>query len=152
MQRTKKKRLAAMKLDLAAKEIMQKRGDKIIERDFSKLVISELDTLLRWHSALSSKMTKEAKVLKLKGIFRDGHMQPVVEEWGSDDENKLKEYIEAEVTLADTALGRQRDMMKQQIFSAGVALSHKDFNHLLEIRKRKSDEMGGDNDDESNSH
>ena len=79
-------------------------------------------------------------------------MQPVVEEWDSDDEDKLEEYMEAEVTLADTALGRQRDMMKQQIFSAGVALSHEDFNHLLEIRKRKSDEMGGDNDDESNSH
>jgi hypothetical protein len=34
-------------------------------------------------------------------------------------------------------------------FSAGAALLDKDFNHLLEIRKRKSDEMGGGGDNES---
>ena len=135
-----------MKVDLAAKEIMQKRSELILQRDFSKIAISELDTLLRWHCALSSKMTKEEKVSKLKGIFQDGHVQPVVEEWTSGDENKLKEYMEAEVTLADTALGRQREMMKQQLFSAGAALSEEDFNHLLEIRKRKSDEMEGSGD------
>ena len=46
-------------------------------------------------------------------------MQPVVEEWTLDDENKLKEYMEAELALADTALGRQQAMMKQQIFQQG---------------------------------
>ena len=91
-QKTKKKRLAAMKVDLAAKEVLQKRGDAINELEFDKLAIGELDTLLRWHGALSSKMTKEGKVLKLKGIFEGGHVQPVVEEWSLDDENKLKEY------------------------------------------------------------
>jgi hypothetical protein len=39
--------------------------------------------------------------------------------------------------------------MRQQIFSAGAALSEEDFNHLLEIRRRKSDEMGGSSDNES---
>ena len=65
-----------------------------------------------------------------------------------DDNNDSN--MEAEVTLADTALGRQQDMMRQQIFSAGAALSEEDFNHLLEIRKRKSDEMGGGGNNESN--
>ena len=46
MQKTKKKLLAAMKVDLAAKEIMQKRGDQILQRDFGKLAIWELDTLI----------------------------------------------------------------------------------------------------------
>ena len=71
-------------------------------------------------------MTKEEKELKLKGIFQDCHMQPVAK-WTSDNKDKLKEYMEAEVTLADMALGRQQDMMKQQIVSAGVALSKEDL-------------------------
>ena len=59
--------------------------------------------------------------------------------WDDIDDSNM----EAEVTLADIAHGQQQDMMKQQIFSAGAALSGEDFNHSLEIRKRKSDEMGG---------
>ena len=149
-QKTKKKRLAAMKVDLAAKEVIQKRGDAINQHEFGKLAIGELDILLRWHGALASKMTKEGKVLKLKGIFAGGHVQPVVEEWTTDDENKLKEYLEAEVTLGDTALGRQREMLEQQTYAIGLAMSDEKFNHLAELRKRKLDEVGGGDDDEGN--
>ncbi len=43
-----------------------------------------------------------------------------------------------EVTLMDTALGRQQArMMKQLIFSAGVSLLDKDFNHLVELLWRR---------------
>ncbi len=93
-------------------------------------------------------MTKEEKVLKLKGIFEDGHVLPVVEEWTTDDENKLKEYLEAEVTLGDTALGRQREMLERQTYAIGLAMSEDKFNHLVELRKRKLDEVGGGDDDE----
>jgi hypothetical protein len=149
-QKTKKKRLAAMKVDLVAKEVIQKRGDAINQLEFGKLAIGELDTLLRWHGALATKMTKEEKVLKLKGIFAGGHVQPVVEEWTTDDENKLKEYLEAEVTLGDTALGRQQEMLEQQTFAIGLGMSDDKFNRLVELRKRKLDEVGGGDDNEGN--
>ena len=139
-----------MKVDLVAKEVIQKRGDAINQLEFGKLAIGELDTLLRWHGALASKMTKEGKVLKLKGIFEGGHVPPVVEEWTTDDENKLKEYLEAEVTLGDTALCRQREMLEQQTYAIGIAMSEDKFNHLVELRKRKLDEMRGGDDNEGN--
>jgi hypothetical protein len=94
-------------------------------------------------------MTKEGKVLKLRGIFEGGHMPPVVEEWTTVYENKLKEYLEAEVTLGDTALGRQREMLEQQTYAIGIASEDK-FNHLVELRKRKLDEMRGGDDNKGN--
>ncbi len=96
-------------------------------------------------------MTKEGKALKLKGIFAGGHVQPVVEEWTSDDENKLKEYSEAEVrTWGDTALGRKQQMLEQQTYAIGVAMSEDKFNNLVELRKRKLGEIEGIGNNEGN--
>ncbi len=64
---------------------------------------------------------------------------------------RIAASMEAEVILTNMTLGRQQDMMQKQNFSAGASLSEEDFNHLLElVRKRKLEEIGGNSDDKGN--
>ncbi len=46
--------------------------------------------------------------------------------------------------MTDTALGRQREMLEQQTYAIGIAMSEDKFNHLVELQKRKLDEMRGE--------
>ena len=50
LEKVKKKRLTAMKIQQAANSIMQQKGNKIQQLQFSSLTVLELDTLLCWYN------------------------------------------------------------------------------------------------------
>ena len=137
----KKNRLQAMKINEMANAIMEKKKSDIDNLQFQNLTLSDLDTLLRWHNSLTgmkSKATKNDKVAKLKEIFRLGRAPPTFEEWTADDERKLEKLQDLDnIAMADTAVGREREMMKQGLMSAGVNLSEEEWVKLTELRKRK---------------
>lgn len=119
MQKTKKK--AAEKVDLAAKEIMQKQSNDVHQLEVCKLTILEfhyfkgmaLQYIRKWQ------WKRKLQSWNKQIIQEDGYLLPAVKEWISDDKEQLKEFMEfmeAEITLADTALEKQREMMKQQVF------------------------------------
>ena len=79
---------------------------------------------------------------KIKGINFStelfGASRPTFEEWTAEDERKLEKLQDLDnIAMADTAVGREREMMKQGVMSAGVNLSEEEWVKLTELRKRK---------------
>ena len=144
LERVKKKRLAAMKIQQAANSIMQQRCNEIQQLHFSNLTVVELDTLLRCHNRYSGKMTKQEKILKLTEVCQSNPVPAPIEEWTADDEGKLQRLKCSEIDLADTAVGRKKELMRQQFRAGGADLSDDEFNQIIELRKRKRKENSTD--------
>ena len=144
LEKVKKRRLAAMKIQQAAKEIMQQKPNEFQQLHFSSLTVVELDTLLRWYNIYLGKMTKQEKVAKLTEVFKSNQGMGAVEEWTADDEGKLQVLKCSEVDLADTALGRKKALQQQQFRAAGADMPDDEFDHIVELRKRKREENNAD--------
>ena len=67
-----------------------------------------------------------------------------IEEWTADDEGKLQRLKCSEIDLADTAVGRKKELMQQQFRAGGADLSDDEFNQIIELRKRKREENSTD--------
>ena len=86
---------------------------------FGNLTVVELDTLLRWHNQYSGKMTKQEKVFKLMATYQSNLVPAPIEDWTADDEGKLQRLKCNEIDLADTAVGRKQELMRQQFRAGG---------------------------------
>ncbi len=144
MEKVKKKRLAAMKTEEAAKAIVQQKGNEFQELHFSTLTVVEFDILLCWYNLYSGKMTKQEKVSKLTERYNPHLLPASTEEWTADDEGKLQRLKSSEINLADTALGRQQALLEQQFNAAALDMPDEMFDRYVELRKRKREENNAD--------
>jgi hypothetical protein len=71
-------------------------------------------------------MTKQEKVTKLTEAVKSN--QRTVNEWTAEDEGKLQWLKCSQVNLADMTLGRQKAMMQQHFFEAGVNMPDNEFD------------------------
>ncbi len=62
----------------------------------------------------------------------------------SRERRTLQSLKEMEISLEDTAVGRKKIVLKQQLNAATLSMSPTKWNELLEIRKRKWGEEGVD--------
>jgi len=144
LEKVKKRKLGAMKIHDAANAIFEKKGSKNRRLHFSSLTVVELDTLLRWYNLSVGKMTRQEKVLKLEESCNLNCVPAPIEGWTADDEGKLQSLKNAEIELADTAVGRKRELMLQQFRAGGVDLPDDEFDQIIELRKRKREETRAD--------
>ena len=56
-------------------------------------------------------MTKQEKILKLAEVCQSNPVPAPIEEWTADDEGKLQRLKCSEIDLADTAVGRKKELM-----------------------------------------
>jgi hypothetical protein len=87
-------------------------------------------------------MLKETKVSKLKRIFKSNPNPPPRDLWTAENEERLQSLKEMEISLEDTAVGRKKIVLEQQLNAATLSMSPTKWNELLEIRKRKWGEEG----------
>jgi len=80
----------------------------------------------------------------LTEVFKSNQGMGAVEEWTADDEGKLQVLKCSEVDLADTALGRKKALQQQQFRAAGADMPDDEFDHIVELRKRKREENNAD--------
>jgi hypothetical protein len=139
----KKKRLKATEVDAEARAVLVKRSYAIQTLAFDSLNRTELDCLLRWHGVVpGAKMLKETKVSKLKRLFESNPDPPPRDLWTAENEERLQSLKEMEISLEDTAVGRKKIVLEQQLNAATLNMSPTKWNKLLEIRKRKWGEEG----------
>ena len=139
----KKKRLKATEVDAEARAVLVKRSYAIQTLAFDSLNRTELDCLLRWHGVVPrAKMLKETKVSKLKHLFESNPDPPPRDLWTAENEERLQSLKEMEISLEDTAVGRKKIVLEQQLNAATLNMSPTKWNKLLEIRKRKWGEEG----------
>ena len=139
----KKKRLKATEVDAEARAVLVKRSYAIQTLAFDSLNRTELDCLLRWHGVVpGAKMLKETKVSKLKRLFESNPDPPPRDLWTAENKERLQSLKEMEISLEDTAVGRKKIVLEQQLNAATLNMSPTKWNKLLEIRKRKWGEEG----------
>jgi hypothetical protein len=138
-----KKRLKAREVDAEARAVLVKRSFAIQTSTFDSLNKTELDCLLRWHGVVpGAKMLKETKVSKLKCIFEINPNPPPSDLWTSENKERLQSLKEMEISLEDTAVGRKKIVLEQQLNAATLSMSPTMWNELLEIQKQKWGEEG----------
>jgi len=57
--------------------------------------------------------------------------------WTAENKERLQSLKEMEISLEDTAIGRKKIVLEQQLNAAMLSMSLTKWNELLEIRKRK---------------
>jgi hypothetical protein len=130
----KKKRLKATEVDAEARAVLVKRSYAIQTLAFDSLNRTELDCLLRWHGVVpGAKMLKETKVSKLKRLFESNPDPPPRDLWTAENEERLQSLKEMEISLEDTAVGRKKIVLEQQLNAATLNMSPMKWNKLLEI-------------------
>ncbi len=141
LSKVKKRKVHAMKIHQMAMDIMQKRSNKIELLQFNRLTLLEIETLLRWHDSWSgtiSKASKAQKSQKLVEIFHSSQSRPSAEEWTAEEEETLQKLQDTNsIQLSDTAVGRQKAVIKQHVFAAGIDLSNEEWEELMELRRNK---------------
>jgi len=122
LEREKRKRIAAMNTKEKAEKIMSKKSDIVASFQFDALPKADVDTLLRWH-----------------GIVPGKQMTP---DWSAEDEERLQNLRGKEISMEDTAVGRKKIVLEQQLSAATLSMSPTKWNQLVELRKRKYGEEG----------
>ena len=139
----KKKRLKATEVDAETRAVLVKRSFAIQTSAFNSLNKTELDCLLCWHGVVpGAKMLKETKVSKLKRIFESNPNQPPRDLWTAENKERLQSLKEMEISLEDTAVGRKKIVLEQQLNAAMLSMSPTKWNKLLEIRKQNGARRG----------
>ena len=138
LMKEKKKRLKATEVDVEAQAVLVKRSFAIQTFAFNSLNKTELDCLLCWHGVVpGAKMLKEMEVSKSKRIFESNPNPPSRDLWTAENEERLQSLKEMEISLEDTAVGRKKIVLEQQLNAATLSMSPTKWNELLEIQKQK---------------
>ena len=104
------------------------------EKPTSRLTAAELETLLAWHGVAKSKMGKkvEDKRQKWMEIKSKGTGPPQYEKWTEADEEELSRLKSCEVSMADTAVGRERENCKRLFKATFKSMSEEDKRKCME--------------------
>ncbi len=73
-------------------------------------------------------------------IFESNPEPPPRNLWTAENKEHLQSLKEMEISLEDTAVGRKKIVLEQQLNAATLNMSPTKWNELLEIRKQKWDE------------
>jgi hypothetical protein len=93
-------------------------------------------------------MLKEMKILKLKHIFESNHnplqrncgqqrTKNACRIWRAENKEHPQNLKEMEISLEDTAVGRKKIVLEQQLNTATLSMSPMKWKELLEIQKQK---------------
>jgi hypothetical protein len=104
----------------------------LLEKAESSLLAKDLDVLLRYKlGELPGNLKSKADKLKRWREVKDQQIL-ALEPWTNDDEERYKSLMEKQITLQDTALGRQQEMFKRQLISGMATMS---LDERREMRK-----------------
>ena len=143
LEREKRKRNSAMNTQEKAEKILMKKSDSLQSFEFDRLPKTDVDTLLRWHGIVPGKqMTPDTKFSHLRRIFESKKPPPEMERWSAEDEERLQNLRGKEISMEDTAVGRKKIVLEQQLSAATLSMSPTKWNQLVELRKRKYGEEG----------
>jgi hypothetical protein len=92
--------------------------------------------------AATATALKETKVSKLKRIIESNPNPTPRDLWKAENKERLQSLKEIEISLEDTAVGRKKIVLEQQLNAATLSMSPARWNALLEIRKQKWGEEG----------
>ncbi len=93
--------------------------------------------MLCWHGITPGKQAQEIKVSRLLGIFQLNTPPPQVKRWTAEDDARLQNLKEKEISLNDTVVGRKKIVLKQQLNAARLSMSTRKWKQLVELRKQK---------------
>jgi hypothetical protein len=85
-------------------------------------------TTCRRHFQLSS---------HLHHIFELKKPPPEVERWTAEDEERLQNLRGKEISMEDTAVGRKKIGLEQQLSAVTLSMSSTKWNQLVQLRKHK---------------
>jgi len=105
----------------------------LLEKPEISLLAKDLDILLRFKlGALSGNLKTKADKLRRWQEVKD---QPniMLEPWTSDDEERYQRLLGKQVTLADTALGRQQEAFKSQMISKIATMSEEERREMRKV-------------------
>ncbi len=107
--------------------------------NFATLMAAELDILIHYHGAVP-KGGKQEKTAKWKAICNKGKKLAVCLPWTEPEEAALCKLQTEEITMGDTHLGRQEEMMKRELLITGANMTDTEWSAFCEQRQRKIDD------------
>ena len=139
--------MKAMENRDAARAVMAKWENELLNLNCQKLTVADMECLLRWYGAWKGeKMSKSEKVSRLVGVLEAKGDPPTIEEWTAEDEERLQSLrSKNNITLDNTAVGRKWVLFEQQMIAASINMSEDMWDRCVEMRKRKLEfvEVGG---------
>ncbi len=103
----KRKQLSAMNVEEQALKVPTNKSNIMQSLDFDHLPKTDVDILLLWHGIMPGKQAQENKVSRLVSIFQLNTPQPQVARWTAEDDARLQNLKEKEISLNDTAVSRK---------------------------------------------
>ena len=126
-EKDKEHRLLMARLEQESRSILclaKAPGNTPAERGAHILTSVELEVLLKRYCIPAKDVTNKAlRLAKWKAILQSMEEPPAYSRWSEDDEAELDELRKMEISIGDTALGRHRATMKQQLFASVTTLS-----------------------------
>jgi len=105
----------------------------LFEKLDNALLSKDLDVLLRYKlGELPGNLKTKAEKLRRWQELKD-QPNPVPEPWTDEDEKRYKELMEKEITLADTALGRQKDVFRLHVLSSIETMSEEERREFRKV-------------------
>jgi hypothetical protein len=105
----------------------------LLEKPENSLLAKDLDVLLRYKlGELPGNLKTKADKLRRWQELKD---QPIVmlEPWTNDDEERYNRLMEKQITLADTALGRQQEAFTMQMMSRIATMSEEERREMRKV-------------------
>ena len=103
----------------------------------------ELSALLLYHQVKGvSGMKKDGMVAKRKEILDSKKAAPECKGWSDEDERILMHLTSQPIKMGDTAVGRQQEVIKQQVVNVITKMSkeeRRELKHKLESMEEKED-------------
>ncbi len=122
-----------------AASAMQQELESQAASNYTTLMAVELDILIRYHGAVP-KGGKQEKTAKWKATCDKGKKPAVCLPWTKPEEAALCKLQTEEITIGDTHLGRQEEMMKRELLITRANLTDTEWSAFCEQRQRKIDD------------
>ena len=116
IERDKATRLSKGKFQDAAKESIVEKESEFWAKIFSRLNITQMATLLKWHGMEKEKSNngKEYQMLKWWRIWEETLQLPAFEIWMQEDELKLMELMKMKIDMLETTTAGQLEQRKKR--------------------------------------
>ncbi len=110
--------------------MLVKRSFAIQTSTFNSLNKTELDFFasLTWGGTRDQDAEGDKGVLKLKRIFKLNPNPPPRDLWTAENKERLQILKEMEISLEDTAVGRKKIVLEQQLNAATLSMSPTKWN------------------------
>jgi hypothetical protein len=105
----------------------------LLEKPENSLLAKDLDILLRFKlgELPGNLKTKAEKLCKWREIKDQPSL--MLEPWTNEDEQRYNELMAKQVNLADTALGRQKEILRKQVISSVKTMTEEERRELRKV-------------------